>query len=127
VTDPSVSNRHARIRCLLFETDETSLPPLVYVTDRSCNGTFVKRASSDDFRRIYPEDGPVLLDDADSIRLGANILCMLRIEFPKRRDLYDLTEAQSAEAQVWYEALVSLIVLTLNSCLGTVTSSPVKF
>ncbi|KAF2676749.1 Pkinase-domain-containing protein [Lentithecium fluviatile CBS 122367] len=80
-SDPTISNRHLRIHCILYEKDPVSdIPPFVYATDLSTNGTFLKKsnvqcASSQDERgmRLGRSNGSFLLDDGDELRISDNV------------------------------------------------------
>lgn len=65
VEDPTVSNQHLRIYCILFEQEDASeIPPLVYAEDLSSNGTYWNGSL------ISRGNGGVLLSDGDVLRIS---------------------------------------------------------
>ena len=85
---------------MLFEGEHATLAPLLYVTDnKAINGTWVKRSDCPEEMRIVPRDGAKLLNDADYIKLGDNIYCVLHHEGPENRRHFQLTEIQEAQSQ----------------------------
>jgi hypothetical protein len=77
--DPTVSNRHAKVHCLTFESDGgPPLPPLVYVIDLSSNGTYLIDVGQEEEQRLDKKSVPRLLFENDVLRLGGNTYCFLR-------------------------------------------------
>ncbi|KAF2715207.1 Pkinase-domain-containing protein [Pleomassaria siparia CBS 279.74] len=78
--DPTISNRHLRIHCVIFEQN----PPLVYATDVSTNGTFIKKRSIDSSSsqgrgvRMGRKGGSFLLDDGDELHISNTITLLYR-------------------------------------------------
>jgi pheromone a factor receptor len=97
-----VSNRHARVHCLEFECDGAPpLPPLVYVTDLSSNGTFLTncgRLEDVSEQRVDHKASPLLLRDGDILRLGGNTLCLLIFEI-EPTNVPRLTKQQIQESK----------------------------
>ncbi|KAF2868529.1 kinase-like domain-containing protein [Massariosphaeria phaeospora] len=75
--DPTISNKHLRIHCVLYEQDPVAgIPPFVYATDLSINGTHLKKsnaasADSQDYGILMGRrHGAFLLDHGDELRLS---------------------------------------------------------
>jgi hypothetical protein len=113
ITDITVSNRHLKIRSVLFKLDHNPLPPLVYVDDISLNGTFLRRLPCPE-KPIMKTDGPLLLNDGDILRLGASTLCTLRLDpfFPFISPR--LTDLQELEYQVVQVTWIIRLVIVLT-------------
>jgi hypothetical protein len=111
-----VSNRHARVHCLEFECDGAPpLPPLIYVTDLSSNGTFLSRSGhfeDANEQRIDHKACPVLLRDDDMLRLGGNTFCLLTFA-TEPNNVPRLTERQILESkacQNWPSPLILILI-----------------
>ncbi|KAF2841411.1 kinase-like protein [Patellaria atrata CBS 101060] len=84
--DPTISNKHLQIRCVVFEEDATSgIAPLIYAEDLSTNGTqfgrlcdFTGSVTHDLPARIRRKSGGILLNDGDTLKLGASVLLTYR-------------------------------------------------
>ncbi|KAJ4302856.1 hypothetical protein N0V90_001747 [Kalmusia sp. IMI 367209] len=80
-SDPTISNRHLRIHCILYEKIGTGeVPPLVYATDVSSNGTFLKKnnaacasSQTDHGFLMTNKHGAFLLDDKDELRISESV------------------------------------------------------
>lgn len=72
--DNTVSQKHLRIRCIVFNEDEIDVvPPLVYADDFSSNGTLIEssmRSLKPTQRRVI---GSVLLRHGDKLQLSRSI------------------------------------------------------
>ncbi|RAR14322.1 Pkinase-domain-containing protein [Stemphylium lycopersici] len=77
--DLTVSRLHLRIHCILYEQDPISnVAPLVYATDLSANGTYLRKsdskyAASHDVGVLMGHKNTFLLDDGDELRLSDTI------------------------------------------------------
>ncbi|KAF2639016.1 kinase-like protein [Massarina eburnea CBS 473.64] len=78
--DSTISNQHLRIHCVLYESDPVAnVPPFVYATDMSTNGTYLKKfkeacASSQSDQGILMGKGSAfLLDDEDELRISESV------------------------------------------------------
>ncbi|KAF2738549.1 Pkinase-domain-containing protein [Polyplosphaeria fusca] len=78
--DPVISNKHLRIHCVLYEVDGNGeIPPLVYATDISANGTYLTKknpqCASSQGRgiRMGSTKGAFLLDDGDELRISDSV------------------------------------------------------
>ncbi|ORY09890.1 kinase-like domain-containing protein [Clohesyomyces aquaticus] len=79
-SDRSISNRHVRIHCVLYEQDPVAgIPPLVYAADVSTNGTYLKKSNvecaSSQGRgiRMGRKSGSFLLDEGDELRISDSV------------------------------------------------------
>lgn len=103
--DATISNRHLRIHCILYEKSGAGeIPPLVYATDVSSNGTFLKRnnqacASSQQDRGILVtrKHGAFLLNEKDELQISESIT-LIYYELEPQKDL-QLTLTQEHEKQ----------------------------
>ncbi|KAF2669191.1 kinase-like protein [Microthyrium microscopicum] len=105
ISDLTVSNRHIKVRCILFESEEANLPPIVYVTDLSTNGTFLTRSDSDTEERLPFRSHAILLREGDELRLGARTLCTFHIDGPATSSIA-LTELQQRESQLFRDRFI---------------------
>lgn len=103
--DPVISNRHVRIHSILYEQDPVSgIPPLVYATDCSMNGTYLKksnveRASSQKRGiRMGRDGGAFLLDHGDELRLSDSLTLIFRSAVPLKNK--QLPKVQERERRV---------------------------
>lgn len=79
--DPTISNKHLRIHCILYEkAGNGEVPPLVYATDVSSNGTFLKKSnaacasSQSDYGLLMTrKHGAFLLDHQDQLRISDSV------------------------------------------------------
>ncbi|KAF2238666.1 Pkinase-domain-containing protein [Viridothelium virens] len=73
--DPTISKRHLRLHCVVYEGDFVSdVPPMVYVHDLSINGIRIKKAEPPDIhvkssQNLGRAAGPTLLSDGDEVFL----------------------------------------------------------
>lgn len=102
--DLVISNRHLRIHCVLYEQDPVAnIPPFVYATDLSTNGTYLKKANvectSSQGRgiRMGRKTGSFLLDDGDELRLSDSVTLIFRALKPVPN--VQLTPIQQLEKQ----------------------------
>lgn len=113
-SDPIISNRHLRIHCILYEEQaDSAIPPLVYATDLSTNGTYLKRpradqagvsASSSYCMRIDQKNGAYLLNDGDQLRISNRItLTYHSIIQPQQEELSDTQEQEAQYFSSRYE------------------------
>ncbi|KAF2474197.1 kinase-like protein, partial [Lindgomyces ingoldianus] len=75
--DRCISNRHLRIHCVLYEQDPVAgIPPFVYATDVSTNGTYLKKSNTECASSQGPwiqmgrKNGSFLLDDGDELQIS---------------------------------------------------------
>ncbi|KAF2273876.1 kinase-like protein [Westerdykella ornata] len=103
--DPVISNRHLRIHCILYEQDPVSgIPPFVYATDLSTNGTYLKKANSECASSQsggirMTRNSAFLLDDGDELRLSDSVTLVYRSVTPVREEV--LTPVQQRERQMF--------------------------
>jgi pheromone a factor receptor len=104
-SDSTLSQQHVRIHCVLYEQDSvTGIPPLVYATDVSRYGTFLKKsnsacASSNGHGiRMTQKSGSFLLDDGDQLRLSDNVTLTYRSIDPVEDDKLSLLQQREKEA-----------------------------
>jgi pheromone a factor receptor len=79
--DPTISNKHLRIHCILYdESGSGGVPPLVYATDVSSNGTFFTKTNAvctnsqaDQGVLMTRQHGAFLLDDRDELRISDSV------------------------------------------------------
>ncbi|KAL5379949.1 hypothetical protein PMIN06_005154 [Paraphaeosphaeria minitans] len=79
--DPTISNKHLRIHCIIYdEFGNGGVPPLVYASDMSSNGTFLtksnaERANSQASQGVLMtrKHGAFLLDDKDELRISESV------------------------------------------------------
>ncbi|KAF2659058.1 Pkinase-domain-containing protein, partial [Lophiostoma macrostomum CBS 122681] len=83
--DPVISNKHVRIHCILYEQNPVAdIPPFVYATDVSSNGTYLRKSnaecSSSQGRgiRMGRKNGSFLLDEADELRISDSVTLVYR-------------------------------------------------
>lgn len=115
-SDPTLSQQHVRIHCVLYEQDAvTGIPPLVYVTDVSRYGTFLKKSNSASAIskgygiRMTRKSGSFLLDDGDELRLSDNVTLTYRSVDPVEEN--KLSPLQQREKEVGKSLLRSTILL----------------
>ena len=112
-SDPIISNRHLRIHCILYEEQaDSAIPPLVYATDLSTNGTYLKRphadqagvsASSAYGMRIDQKNGAYLLNDGDQLRISNCVTLIYHSIIQPQQE--ELSNTQEQEAQVCQSAV----------------------
>lgn len=107
LSDPTISNRHLRIHCILYEeVADTGIPPLVYVSDLSTNGTYLKRGNAD--RAVVPvslshdisidrKNGAYLLTDGDQLRISKDVTLVYHSLIKSHQD--ELSNIQKQEIQ----------------------------
>ncbi|KAF2446262.1 Pkinase-domain-containing protein [Karstenula rhodostoma CBS 690.94] len=79
--DPTISNKHLRVHCIIYDESGTGdVPPLVYATDVSSNGTFLTKtnpayANSQASHGVLMtrKHGAFLLDDKDELRISETV------------------------------------------------------
>ncbi|KAF1957522.1 Pkinase-domain-containing protein [Byssothecium circinans] len=83
--DPTISNRHLRVHCILYESDPiANIPPFVYATDFSTNGTYLKKSneacasSQTDKGKLMGKASAFLLDDGDELRISTSLTLIYR-------------------------------------------------
>ena len=94
--DLTISRQHLRVHCILYEQDPIAkVAPLVYATDLSSNGTFLKRrntkyTASQEHGILMGKNCTFLLDDGDELHMSDTVTliyhAMIRvkeIEFTK--------------------------------------------
>ncbi|KAF2488710.1 kinase-like protein [Lophium mytilinum] len=105
--DPSISNRHLRIHCLIWDESE-AIGPLVYATDMSTNGTILtpsytacqKVPSTTSSKiRLTRKSGAYLLDADDELRISANVSLIYRTRADE--EYYILEDVQERETQLF--------------------------
>jgi pheromone a factor receptor len=103
-SDPTISNKHVRIHCILYEQDHTSgIPPFVYATDMSSNGTFLKKkntecaSSQGEGVLMGRNNGSFLLDNEDELRISESV-ALVYFEY-KATAPQQLTSIQEREKQ----------------------------
>lgn len=76
-SDPTVSQKHVRIRSLVFDDNEIgTIPPLVYADDLSTNGVFVQKSlvpRDEQSVSLHRVSGSVLLSHGDKLQLSSNL------------------------------------------------------
>ncbi len=78
--DFTISRQHLRVHCILFEQNPIAkVPPLVYATDLSFNGTFLKKRYLPDTispvsEFLMGKNCTYLLDDGDELRLSESVI-----------------------------------------------------
>ncbi|KAF2747693.1 kinase-like protein [Sporormia fimetaria CBS 119925] len=103
--DLTISNRHLRIHCIVYEDNPASdVAPFVYVTDISTNGTRIRKAnlgcSSSQGEGLRMERGSTfLLDDGDELRLSRSVTLTYRSLVRPREA--ELTPIQEREKQMF--------------------------
>jgi hypothetical protein len=111
--DPFISNKHLRIHCIIYEQDPNStIPPSVYATDISTNGTYIKKsnaecASSQGKGMRMGRDATFLLDEGDELRLSNSVTLIYHSLKPVRG--VNLPAVQQREQQVSNEASSLLV------------------
>ncbi|KAF2181806.1 Pkinase-domain-containing protein [Zopfia rhizophila CBS 207.26] len=116
--DKRISNKHLRIHCVLYEQDPVAgIPPFVYATDVSTNGTYLKKSniectsSQGQCVRMCRKNGSYLLDDGDELRISDSVTLIYRSLIPARED--ELNATQQREKK-----LFSSRYLITNRILG---------
>lgn len=73
--DRSISLHHIKIRCVVFDEDDTDVAPMVYVRVLSSNGVLLHRESSvgRSSRRLNRAEGEVLLNQGDALQLSISV------------------------------------------------------
>ncbi|KAF2004398.1 kinase-like protein [Amniculicola lignicola CBS 123094] len=118
--DPRISNRHLRIHCILYEQDFTAgIPPFVYATDLSTNGTYLKKSNTDCVASqgqgvlMGRRNGSFLLDDGDKLRLSNCVTLVYHSCVTIDEGDMELTSIQETERK-----LFALRFLITNRALG---------
>ncbi|KAJ9643076.1 hypothetical protein H2199_004599 [Coniosporium tulheliwenetii] len=106
--DPTISNRHLRIHCIVYEEDSTAdVPPLVYAEDLSSNGTYLRRAGDVTEQDGQPygmlmgaRSGAVLLGHEDQLRMTPSLVLVYNSfhQSPAAGKQCDAVQAQEKEA-----------------------------
>jgi hypothetical protein len=123
IPNMTISNRHIRIHCIDFELDHDQLPPLIYVEDLSTNGTFIIGSydQKDENSRKLGLNHPLLVKDADQLRLGDHVTCVF--ECFMKDSPRSLTTIQLLEAKVRPLALSMITETDQDSTLLATTPS----
>ncbi|OCK84006.1 kinase-like protein [Lepidopterella palustris CBS 459.81] len=104
--DGSISNKHLRIHCLLYEQNfDSEIPPLVYATDLSTNGTFLKKKDDHLSKTQTPRQGNLLgrkagaylLDDGDELHISNSIRLIYHSLVPSPRDKLSFLQEQETQ------------------------------
>ncbi|KAK7190231.1 hypothetical protein PSPO01_03952 [Paraphaeosphaeria sporulosa] len=101
--DRTISNKHLRIHCILYdEFGNGGVPPLVYATDVSSNGTFLTKynaayANSRASQSVLMtrKHGAFLLDDRDELRISESVILVYHDMEPNSS--FSLTPTQKDE------------------------------
>lgn len=101
--DPTISNKHLRIHCILYDESGTGgVPPLIYATDVSSNGTLLTKtnaayANSQAGQGVLMtrKHGAFLLDDGDELRISETVTLIYHDMEPKQSS--PLTPTQEGE------------------------------
>ncbi|KAL1608366.1 hypothetical protein SLS60_003307 [Paraconiothyrium brasiliense] len=101
--DPTISNKHLQIHCILYdESGGDGVPPLVYATDVSSNGTLLTKnntacATSLASREVFMtrKRGAFLLSDGDELRISDSVTLIYRETEPHAES--PLTKTQEKE------------------------------
>lgn len=104
-SDATISNKHLRIHCILYDKNGNGeVPPLVYATDVSSNGTYLKKnnaacvdAQSGRAVLMTRKQGAFLLDDQDELRISDTVTLIYHTLEPTSES--SLTETQKSEVQ----------------------------
>jgi pheromone a factor receptor len=103
--DPTISNIHLRIHCILYEKDPVAnIPPFVYATDFSTNGTYLKKcneacASSQTDRGILMgKTNSFLLEDGDELRISNSLTLVYHEINPANEVRLTLTQEREKQA-----------------------------
>ncbi|KAF2434898.1 kinase-like protein [Tothia fuscella] len=102
-SDPTISNKHLHIRCIIFEEDATSgIPPLIYAEDLSTNGTFLSNSRDNNSEhRIGRKAGRILLKNGDRLRIGPSISLHFAYASQHATRAIGLTTVQKRETQLF--------------------------
>ncbi|KAF1983482.1 kinase-like protein [Aulographum hederae CBS 113979] len=101
--DPTISNHHLRIHCVVFEEDyKSGILPLIYAEDLSANGSnlhkFNDEAPYSMKKTSAPQSmqkrGALLLDDGDEIALSSTVVVRLESYQPHEDTSYGRKESQ---------------------------------
>ncbi|KAF2404434.1 kinase-like protein [Trichodelitschia bisporula] len=103
--DRTLSNKHLRVHCILFEEDpESTIPPLVYVQDLSTNGTFLSKAGNVAETRLSRKQGSVLLEQNDELRISPYL--MLCFQYASSEKSSQLSADHKLQAQLFRDRYV---------------------
>ena len=129
-SDSSISNKHLRIHCVLYEQDPVSgIPPLVYATDVSSNGTVLRTSATGGISA--PAGLPMskqrrsrLLEHGDVLLLSRSVTLVFHSLVPTAEN--DFTAVQERETNVCLDASCApwAVALTRSSSSNLVTSLP---
>ncbi|CAO2649610.1 Nn.00g069950.m01.CDS01 [Neocucurbitaria sp. VM-36] len=103
--DLTISRQHLRVHCILYEQDPVAtIAPLVYVTDLSTNGTYLKKSNtkcsaSQGQGILMGQNCTFLLDNDDELRLSDTVTLMYRST--KLVEDTELTPVQERETNVF--------------------------
>jgi len=106
-SDPTISNRHLRIHCILYEKDCVSdIRPFVYATDVSTNGTFLRKNNAECLSSqgkggvlMGRDNGSFLLDEQDELKIAESVTLIYH-EMETATD-HQLTITQKREKQIF--------------------------
>ncbi|KAF2457250.1 kinase-like domain-containing protein [Lineolata rhizophorae] len=105
--EPTISNRHLKIYCILFEENFASgISPLVYVEDLSLNGTQLTATAGVDNPNIeygmhMKRSDAHLLNENDRIRVSESLVLVFRNVPNLRVQLQPLDTIRKAESQAF--------------------------
>ncbi|KAF2196325.1 hypothetical protein GQ43DRAFT_383577 [Delitschia confertaspora ATCC 74209] len=103
-SDPTISNKHLRVHCLMYEPgDATEIPPFVYATDVSTNGTYIKKDITHGTGlprhiRLTRKHGSYLLDDGDELQLSNSVTLIYRTLCSNEEDVLNTTQQREKKA-----------------------------
>ncbi|KAH7087864.1 pheromone A receptor-domain-containing protein [Paraphoma chrysanthemicola] len=103
--DLTISRRHLRIHCILYDQDPISeVAPFVYATNVSVNGTFLKKSNpectgSQGRGILMGQNNTFLLDEGDELHLSETVW----LEFSSVKDIYEakFTAIQEREKAIF--------------------------
>ncbi|KAF2263899.1 kinase-like protein [Lojkania enalia] len=105
-SDSYISNKHLRIHCVLYEQDPIAdIPPFVYATDVSTNGTYLKKSNSECSSsqgrgiRMGRNKGAFLLDNGDELQISDSVTLIYRSLI--QVDPVELTPTQVQEKRLF--------------------------
>ncbi|KAL1793741.1 hypothetical protein ACET3X_008723 [Alternaria dauci] len=105
VEDLTISRKHLRIHCILYEQDPVAkIAPFVYATDLSANGTYLRKSNSEytasqDAGILMGPKSTFLLEDRDEMRISDTVTLVYYSNTPV--DLVKLTAIQERERQTF--------------------------
>src|SRR5690242_18513712 len=77
--DLTISRQHLRVHCILYEQDPVAqIAPLVYATDLSSNGTYLKKSNMESTASLgsgvlMGQNSTFLLDEGDELRISDTV------------------------------------------------------